>query len=141
MKTLPGTVVLLACLAVLGSGCSGFFKGKQASEKTVGEIHKLYNEGKLVEIRSQADTRFKNATSEQEWLGLISAVQRKLGKVKSSANRGFNIRTFNLTTSVVLQQNTEFEQGRATETFAFEVRGDKAVLVQYNIASNELVMR
>jgi hypothetical protein len=95
------------------SGCSGMFKAKAASEKAVGEIHQLFNDGKMSDIRMAADSKFKNATSEKEWSDLMGAVQRKLGKITSTSNVGFNVRNFNLTTTVVLQQSTTFEQGTA----------------------------
>src|SRR5258708_7700203 len=110
MNTILRLLAPLACLAVLMSGCSGMFKGKAASEKAVGEIHRLYNEGKLTEIRAGADPKFRNATSEKEWSDLMEAVHRKLGKVTSTSNAGFNVRTYNLTTTVVLQQQSTFEQ-------------------------------
>jgi len=141
MDTIRRLASPLACLAVLICGCSGMFKGKAASEKAVREIHQLYNDGKMTEIRAAANSVFKNATSEKEWSDLMSAVQRKLGKVTSTANAGFNVRTFNLTTTVVLQQKTIFEQGSAHETFTFEMSGDKAVLVGYNIASKDLILK
>lgn len=71
----------------------------------------------------------------------MGAVQRKLGKVTQTANAGFNVRTFNLTTSVVLTQTTTYEQGTGTETFTFQMEGDKAVLIGYNINSKELVLK
>ena len=54
------------------------------------------------------------------------AVQRKLGKVTQTANAGFNIRSFNFVTTVVLTQNTTFEQGTGTEIFTWV--GDRASL-------------
>ena len=117
------------------------FKGKAASEKAVAAVHQLFNDGKMMEIRAAADSKFKNSTSEKEWVEMMNAVQRKLGKVTGTSNAGFNIRNFNLTTTVVLQQSTTFEQGTATETFTFEMSGDKAVLVGYNITSKDLITK
>ena len=95
----------------------------------------------MTDIRTAADSKFKSGTSEKEWSDLMGAVQRKLGKVTSTSNAGFNVRTFNLTTTVVLQQKTTFEQGSGNETFTFEMNGDKAVLVGYNIASKDLIIK
>jgi hypothetical protein len=38
----------------------------------------------------------------------MAAVQRKLGKVTQTSEAGFKVRTFNLTTTVVLNQKTTF---------------------------------
>jgi len=40
-----------------------------------------------------------------------------------------------------LTQNTTFEQGTGTETFTFEMEGDKAVSVGYNINSKDLILK
>ena len=141
MNTIRCLVLPIACLTRFVSGCSGMFKGKAASEKAVAEIHQLYNDGKMTEIRAAADSKFKNATSEKDWSDLMGAVQRKLGKVTTTANVGFNVRTFNLTTTVVLQQKTTFEQGSGNETFTFQMSSGKAFLVGYNIASKDLIMK
>lgn len=132
--------VVLA-LVLMVSGCPGMFKGKQASEKGVAEFHKLYNEGKFKEIFDASSADMKTATPEQKFLDFMGAIQRKLGKVTETTNAGFNINTFNLTTRIVLNQNTKFEQGDATEVFTFEMKGDNAVLVGYNINSTDLILK
>jgi len=141
MNTTTRFLGLLTCLALFVSGCSGMFKGKGASDKAVAEFHKLYNGGKISEILAAADSKFKNAASEKEFSDFMGAVQRKLGKVTNTSSAGFNVRTFNLTTTAVLQQNTTFEQGNGNETFTFEMNGEKALLVGYNISSKELIMK
>jgi pyruvate/2-oxoglutarate dehydrogenase complex dihydrolipoamide dehydrogenase (E3) component len=128
-------------LALFTTGCEGMLKGKQAAEQGVADFHKLYNEGKVAEIYAAGDARFKGATTEQEFLQFEAAVQRKLGKVKQTSTTRFNIRTVNGTATVVLTQTTTFEQGSGTEVFTFQMDGDKAVLVGYNISSKELILK
>ena len=139
MKTI--SLLLVLGLAVIASGCGGMFKGKQAAEQGVADFHKLCNEGQLAEIYAAAHSKLKSVTKEKEFLEFVGAVQRKLGKVIQTANAGFNVRTFNFTTTVVLTQNTTFEHGTGTETFTFEMDGDKAVLVGYNINSKDLILK
>lgn len=129
-----GTALLLA-------GCPAMFKGKAAGERGVTEFHRLYNEGKFKEIFDGGHSALKTATPETKFLEFLEAVQRKLGKETQTANAGFNLNTFNLTTRVVLTQKTTFEQGNATEVFTFGMNGEKAVLVGYNINSNELILK
>src|SRR5437867_12600030 len=81
MNTTTRFLGLLTCLAVLVSGCSGLFKGKGASDKAVAEFHKLYNDGKIAEIRAGADSKFKNVGPEKEFSDFMGAVLRKLGRV------------------------------------------------------------
>jgi hypothetical protein len=142
-QALKGTISLIVMFSVVvvTAGCGGMFKGKKAAEQGVADYHKQYNEGKLAEIYSAAHANFKKTTPEKQFLEFAGAVQRKLGKVTSTATAGFNVRTFNLTTTVVLNQNTTFEQGTGTEVFTFQMDGEKAVLVGYNINSKDLILR
>jgi len=139
MKTL--LLLLILSIALIASGCGGVFKGKKAAEQAVADFHKLYNDGKLAEIYSAGHSKLKSATSEKEFLAFLGAVQRKLGKVTQTSSAGFNVRTFNFTTTVVLNQSTTFERGSGTETFTFQTEGNKAVLVGYNINSNDLILK
>jgi hypothetical protein len=139
MKAILLTLVL--SVGVIVSGCGGMFKGKKAAEQSVADFHKQYNDGKHAEIYFAGHSKFKTAASQKQFLEVMSAVQRKLGKVTQTANAGFNVRTFNLTTTVVLNQNTTFEQGTGTEVFTFQMDGDKAILVGYNINSKELILK
>ncbi len=139
MKTI--SLFLVLTIAVIATGCGGMFKGKEAAEQGVADFHKLYNDGKLAEIYSAGHPKLKSATTEKQFLEFMGAVQRKLGKVTQTVNAGFNVRTFNLTTTVVLNQSTTFEQGTGTETFTFQMNGDKAVLVGYNINSKDLILK
>jgi hypothetical protein len=135
------SLFLALTVALFTSGCGGMFKGKKAAEQSVADFHKLYNDGKLTEIYSAGHSKFKSATTKKQFLEFVGAVQRKLGKVTQTTEAGFNVRTFNLTTTVVLTQNTTFEQGTGTEIFTFEMAADKAVLVGYNINSKDLILK
>ena len=139
MRTFP--LWLAVGLAVIASGCGGMFKGKQAAEQGVAEFHKMYNEGKVAQIYAAGHSKLKSATPEKDFLELLGAVQRKLGKVTQTTTVGFNVATFNFTTTVNLTQNTTFEQGTGVEAFAFEMAGGKAVLVGYHINSKDLILK
>jgi len=139
MKTI--WLLLVLGIAVMALGCGGMFKGKKAAEQGIADFHKMSNEGKFAEIYAAAHSKFKSRTKEKDFLELAGAVQRKLGKVTQTSNAGFNVRTFNFTTTVVLNQNTTFEHGTGTETFTFEMNGDKAVLLGYNINSRDLILK
>ncbi len=128
-------------MALFTFGCGGIFKGKKAAEQSVTDFHKLYNDGKLTDIYSAGHSSFKSTTTEKQFLEFVGAVQRKLGKVTQTSNAGFNVRTFNMTTTVVLNQSTTFEQGTGKETFTFQMDGEKAVLVGYNINSRDLIVK
>lgn len=139
MKTI--SLFLVLGLSLFASGCGGMLEGKQAAERSVADFHKLYNDGKWAEIYSAGHAKFRSTATEKQFLEFIGAVQRKLGKVTQTSSAGASIRTVNLTTTVVLNQSTTFEQGTGTETFTFQMEGDKAVLVGYNINSKDLIVK
>lgn len=139
MKTI--SLFLVLSLGLFVSGCGGLFKGKKAAEQSVADFHKLYDDAKFADIYSAGHSKLKSATTEKEFLEFLGAMQRKLGKVTQTSNDGFNIRTLNLTTTVVLNQSTTFEHGAGTEVFTFEMDGDKAVLVGYHLDSKDMMLK
>jgi hypothetical protein len=139
MRTLVSLLIL--SIALITSGCGGMANGKKAAEQGVADFHKLYNDGKLAEIYTGGHVKLKAAATEKQFLEFVSAVHRKLGKVTQTSTAGFNIRTFNLITTVVLTQSTTFEQGTGTEGFTFQMVDGKAILLGYNINSTDLILK
>lgn len=114
---------------------------KPTAELGVTRFHALFNEGKFQEIYDTSDSVFKDATTPEKMLELFDAVNRKLGKIKSTQSQTWNVKNFNLTTQAVMVQKTEFEHGTGTETFTFKIDGDKAILQGYYINSNDLITK
>src|SRR5438477_159664 len=138
MRRSVGICVLTAALLL---GCGGFTKGKPTAERAIAHFHDLYNQGKLDDIWNEAGSRFKSASSKQKFDEFMGAVQRKLGKVVSTANSGWNVKSFNLKTTVNMSQQTAFEKGQGAESFVFAIDGTNAVLLGYNIQSMDLIMK
>ena len=129
----------LICLAI--TGCGDMIKGKSLAEPQVAAFHQKLDAGKFDEIYSTADEAFRKAASKEKALELFSAVNKKLGKVKSSSTSNWNVNTFNFVTTVVLVVETEFEHGKGTEKFTFRISDGKASLVGYNINSLDMMTR
>src|SRR5437868_3324336 len=106
------SVPLAVFATVVLVGCGGMTKGKPAAEKAIAHFHNLFNEGKLDDIWNEASPDFRAASQKQKYDEFMGAVHRKLGKVTSTSNSGWNVRTFNLKTSVSMNQRTVFEQGQ-----------------------------
>jgi hypothetical protein len=132
------SLLLLAVCAAL-TGCGDTIHGKAIAEPQVAVFHQRLDGKRFEEIYTEASDEFRAAAPKDKVFGLFSAIERKLGAVKSSSNVNWNVSSFNLATQVVLVQNTEFEHGKATETFTFHVSGAKAVLVGYNINSLDML--
>ena len=139
--------LLLYCVTILVvmtlTGCAymmrDMMRAKSLAEPKIDSIHKLFNEEKYSEIYYESDPGFQKVTTEQQLEKLLSSIHRKLGSVKSTSNENWNVSTFNLTTRIVMIQNTIFEQGTGTEKFTFVITDSDALLLGYNINSNDLI--
>jgi len=121
--------------------CGGLAKGKAASETAIAHFHELYNQGKTEQIWKEASPKFQVACPREKFDPFMGALQRKLGKVVSTSNDGFNVKSINFTTTVNVTQNTIFEQGQGSESFSFVMDGTNAVLLGYNIQSMDLIIK
>ena len=90
-------------------------------------------------IYADAAEDFRKATSEEGLAKFLSAVNRKLGKMKTAKKESWNVNYHTSGTFVTLGYNTQLDQGKATEQFVFVINDRKASLVRYNINSAELV--
>jgi hypothetical protein len=132
-------VVLLLGGALLSGGGCGVASSRQHAEAAVDVFHRELNAGDLDAIWNGADDQFRQAVSRQSYDRFVGAVHRKLGRALRTSNQNWSIRNFNLQTSIVLVQHTEFEYGAGTETFTFSVHGEGVKLIGYHIESTELV--
>ncbi|HTK38440.1 MAG TPA: DUF3887 domain-containing protein [Pyrinomonadaceae bacterium] len=134
-------ILSLAILCFVAFGCSLVTEGKPEAERAVVQFHDLLNAEKYGEIYETSHKYMKDATSEDDMVKLLTAVHTKLGAVKSSAMQSWQVGNYNLVSTVVLVQETEFENGKGTETFTFVIEDKKATLGGYNINSMELITR
>jgi hypothetical protein len=139
MKLLARAFVVILAGGLVG--CGGLTKGKGAAEKAIARFHEQYNEGKLDDIWKEADPRFRAGAPREAYEQFMSALQRKLGKVTSTANAAWNVKSYNFNTTIAMTQTTVFEKGEGTESFTFAMDGTNAVLVGYKIDSMDLITR
>ena len=141
MKILYTHIILIMTAILMFAGCGKVMKGKERAEKGIADFHALYNAEQFSEIYNSAHADFRKTTSAEKLGELLGAIYTKLGKVATTRNINWNINQFNLTTRVVLVQETTFEDGTGTETFTFVLNDDKAVLLGYNINSTDLIIK
>ena len=128
-------VILVGMLAI---ACN-FSKDMEAAESEVSRFHRDLASGKYEVIYDEASDDLKKATSREDFVKLLKAVQTKLGPTRESNRTGFNM---NLNTSghfVTLAYDTKFEKGKGTEQFTYRVTGGKTLLAGYHILSNDLI--
>ncbi len=110
-------------------------------ERAVEQFHGQFNAGRYHEIYTQSDEGFRNSTSEADTVALFEAVRRKLGTVKHAEQTTWRVNATTGGSLIVLAYMVEYSEGKATEEFVFQVRGDKALLLNYNVNSPLLITK
>jgi hypothetical protein len=123
------------------SGCGDTIKGKSIAIPEVTKFRERLSAQQFDEIYSHTSKEFQNSTSKEKISELFSAINRKLGQLKSSKEINWNVKTYNLRTTVVLVYESKFEYGSAFETFTFVVSNGKPELHGYNINSWEMLVK
>ena len=142
MKTnLTNCSIALATVVFVVLGCNAIKDGKPLAEKGVAEFHDRLNHRKFDEIYDTSHDGFKALASREELAKIASAVRTKLGRVVDTKNQTWNVKTFNLLTTVTLLQKTTFENGEGDEQFVFAIENGKAVLYGWHINSMDLITK
>lgn len=137
---LRSLLMLLLVIASLTS-CKEMTQGKGLAETAIVDFHQQFNAGKFQAIYAAAHADLKSAASEDEFVKLLEAVHRKLGKQVKSTEGGWRVNSFNFKTVVLMSQNTEFENGKGTETFSFIISGESCLLQSYHIDSKDMLLK
>jgi hypothetical protein len=131
---------LLLLLAMMSAGC-GASKDLANTDIAVSKFHSQLDAGSFEQIYEDSSDAMKNAAPKQKFVDFLTAVHRKLGFVKSTSRRGFNINWGTSGKTVRVGYATQFDQDTAEEQFVFHVRGDDAQLIGYHINSDALVTK
>lgn len=134
MKRFSIFLVLLLC------ACSAV-RGTENAERGVARFRASYERAEFGQIYSAAHPDLKQATSQRDFLQLMEAIHRKMGKVKGAARTNANVNVNPSGTRVTLVYDTQFEQGAGVEQFVWRMQGDSARLESYNINSPVLILK
>jgi hypothetical protein len=110
-------------------------------ERSVDQFHSQFNAGQYHEIYVQSDEGFRKSTSEADTVALFEAIRRKLGTVKNANQSAWHVNATPTGTVITLTYDVEYSEGKGTEQFVFQVRGDKALLFNYNVNSPLLITK
>jgi hypothetical protein len=127
-------VLFAALLAACSSG-----QDLTLAEGEVAHFRQQMAAQQFLEIYSQASDDLKKTTAEDKMTRLLSAVDRKLGAVKSSERTSWGVNFNTSGTTATLKFKTTFERGTGDETFVYRIVGGKAVLAGYHINSDDLI--
>lgn len=139
MALIPGRTVALALVGLVLMSCFGAESGE--ADRAVDTFHEQMNAAQYHDIYIAASDEFRGATPERDWIELLAAVQRKLGKVVKTQRTNVQVTTGTFGTAVNQVFSTTFSDGGATERFSWAIRDTKAVLVGYRIESPQLITR
>jgi hypothetical protein len=120
-------------------GCFG--ADAELAGRSVDTFHAQFNEAAYREIYAGGSDEFKRATKEADWVALLEAVRRKLGRVVEAKQSSIHVTTGTFGTAVNQTYSTRFTDGAATESFSWAIRNGKAILVGYRIESPQLITR
>jgi outer membrane murein-binding lipoprotein Lpp len=132
-KIKTATAILLTGLLL--AACSGTQKINEAQEATA-HFHDMRSAGQFEQIYAQSDDSFKKATTDADLKRFLSAMNSKLGVVKTSASNGWSLGFTPSGTSVTLRYTTQFEHGTGAETFLYRFANGRALLAGYHVSSN-----
>jgi len=137
-----GLVTIVICTAaVLAMTSCSMSEDKNIADAAVKLFHTQLGSEQIHEIYIGTSDEFRKASTEAQFTEFLSAVKRKLGSVKSSTPMGWRVNYVPMGTIVNLEYQTEFDDGPATESFSWRIKGKHAELMGYNINSAALITK
>ncbi|MGH9907584.1 MAG: hypothetical protein ACRD8U_18595 [Pyrinomonadaceae bacterium] len=133
-------LALIVALQLAASSCS-LSKSKEMGQHAVDQFHRQFNAGQYHEIYVQSDEGFQKSSSEADTVALFGAIRRKLGTVKTANQTSWHVNTTTTGTVITLAYDVDFTEGKGTEQFVLKMKGDKALLFNYNVNSPLLITK
>ena len=132
----------IACLcAGLFLGACGAQKDLAAADAAVARFHQLLDGQNYVTIYVQADQKFRDASKQDDFVALMTAVHKKLGPVGSASRKSFFVNYNTSGSQIRVNFATRFGEGDAEEQFVWSKNGNNLALLGYHINSNALIVK
>ena len=132
------TAVLLSALALLAA-CAGPEKVKDTAP-LVAAFHHDLDAGRFDAIWNGGDDILHASTGEAQFIRLLDAVHRKLGKVVKSEQTGWSVNYDTAGNTIAVGMSTTFEHGTGGERFVFRSRKEGLELAGYQIDSPDMML-
>ncbi len=133
MKKLP-----LVALSILLASCS-MSKDTELAESQIPAFHKQLEAGAFQNIYASSSPDLQKAATEADFVKLLDAVNRKLGKVKTSTQKNSMVSSGTSGTFVTIVHTTQFERGPGAEQFVYRIDNGTAKLAGYHVNSNAFI--
>ncbi|MEL7691302.1 DUF4019 domain-containing protein [Citromicrobium bathyomarinum] len=128
----------LVLAATMLAACNPFAQAEGAREQ-VDLFHDRLNAGDDQAIWTNAGEELRKATSQEDFARLLDTVHKSLGDAGETSQAGMRVNTNTQGTFTTLQMDTQFENGRGSETFLFRGSGDSLKLIGYHINSPDMM--
>jgi hypothetical protein len=93
------------------------------------------------EIYWRAAPEFRESVTEDQFQGLMTALDRKLGTWASAPEPGWNVTSGTAGKVVNLTYQSQFANGAASEQFTWRIEGGEPVLLAYRASSPLLITK
>jgi hypothetical protein len=128
------------CASLLAVACSAQ-KDLAAADTAVTRFHQQLDSQDYAAIYTQADQKFRDATKQNDFAALMTAIHKKLGQVGSAERKRFFVNYNTAGSQIRVNYATKFGEGDAEEQFVWSKRGDNLALLGYHINSNTLITK
>lgn len=128
-------VVLFALTKLFSSGSLS----TEAARAQIAQFRELMAKEQYNQIYAEASDSFRKSATEQDVVRLLTAVNGKLGAVKSTESNGWNMNFTPSGSFITLPLKTQFERGTGVEIFVYRIADGRALLAGYTINSNALI--
>jgi len=132
------SVCLSASLFIVACGAQ---KDLAAADTAVARFHQQLDSQDYVTLYVQADQKFRDATKQDDFVALMTAVHKKLGRVGNVARKGFFVNYNTSGSQIRVNYTTKFGDGDAEEQVVGSKKGDNLALLGYHINSNALITK
>jgi hypothetical protein len=97
------------CASLVAVAC-GAQRDLAAADTAVARFHQLLDSRDYTAIYAQADQKFRDASKQDDFVALMTAVHKKLGQVTSASRQGFFVNYNTSGSQIRVNYATKFRQ-------------------------------
>jgi hypothetical protein len=122
-------------LALVGCSASG---DRDVAEAAVARFHADLDASRFDPMYVAASDDLKGSATHDEFVGMLAAIHRRLGLVKSAEPTSWAVKFQASGATATLAYKTAYANGEATEAFLYRMKDGQALLMGYDIHSDVL---
>jgi hypothetical protein len=130
---------MLSALLLVGLSACSSSQDVGEAQAGIRRFHAQLDAENYGAIWATTSPEMHRAAQQAQLVTFLSAVHRKLGKVTTSTQMGWNVNYNTAGTFTTVTQHTVFAQGTGDETFVFKSDKGQIQLVGYHINSMDMM--